>query len=395
VDNVFARAQEMGIRFQGDASTAGLSFGIGTEVVHPVDLTNAYGTIANGGRYVAHTTVLKVSDPDGKDVYSYEPPEGEKALSPQAAYIITDILKGNTKPVINPAWGKFEIVDGGKRRPATLKTGTNDEARDLGAYGFIAPSKDPEQHPPLVVGVWNGNSDYTMLGKIFSFDAPTYVWQGFLAEVTKGWPITDWKEPSGIVHARVDVFSGLRPGPYSSQTVDEIFIKGTVPKKVDDTKVPGTTCSGKSGGVLDLSHVEDGFPPSWQEAVDGWVARARRGVGVKGGPNEKIQTVTAYFAKPYFQPYGQTWGAPFGATQDCASPTPGPKQQPGGGGGRPGHGRNRGTPAPTPTPTASAGGAVGDTTWFAFVPFVGPLVGLLPLLSRRRPSRARRPNPRR
>jgi hypothetical protein len=238
-----------------------------------------------------------------------------------------------------------------------------------------------------------------MLGKIFSFDAPTYVWQGFLAEVTKGWPITDWKEPEGIVHARVDVFSGLKPGPYSSRTVDEIFIKGTQPKKVDDTKVPGTTCSGNRSGVLDLSHVEDGFPASWQQAVDDWVSRARRGVGVKGGPNEKIQTATAYFAKPYFQPYGPTWGAPFGSTRDCVKPTPGPKQLPGGGGGgRPGHGRNRGTPAPTPTPTASASTGAGDTTWFAFVPFVGPLVGLFPLMSRRRgrrPPRTRRKNLRR
>src|SRR5439155_14693776 len=49
VDTVFAKAQQMGIHFQGDHATAGLSFGIGTEVVHPLDLANAYGTIANGG----------------------------------------------------------------------------------------------------------------------------------------------------------------------------------------------------------------------------------------------------------------------------------------------------------------------------------------------------------
>src|SRR5207247_4407122 len=122
VDKVFAKAQRMGVNFQGDASTAGLSFGIGTEVVHPLDLANAYGTIANGWQYVPHVTVLKISDPTGKDVYTYTPPKGERVVSPQAAYIITDILKGNTNPVVNPAWGRFQILSGTKRRPATLKT---------------------------------------------------------------------------------------------------------------------------------------------------------------------------------------------------------------------------------------------------------------------------------
>jgi membrane peptidoglycan carboxypeptidase len=309
--NVFAKAQQMGVRFQGDQPTAGLSFGIGTEVVHPADLTQAYGTIANGGDYVPRVTVLTVTDPNGKAVYTYKPPKGTQVISPQAAYIMTDILKGNTNPEVNPTWGRFKIMDGSKRRPATLKTGTNDEARDLGAYGFIAPSKDDKKYPSLVVGVWNGNSDYSILGKIFSFDAPTYVWQGFLKEVTKGWPISDWKEPDGIVHATVDVFSGMRPGPYSRQTVDEIFIEGTVPKKVDDTKVAG--CGGS--GVLDFSRIEADKPASWQVAIEGWEARARQGAGVAGGVNEDIPTKTAYFAKPYYHPYGETWGASFGG--DC------------------------------------------------------------------------------
>ena len=60
--------------------------------------------------------------------------------SPQAAYIVTDILAGNTNPDVNPFWGEFAITnEAGDRRPATLKTGTNNDAKDLNAYGFIAP----------------------------------------------------------------------------------------------------------------------------------------------------------------------------------------------------------------------------------------------------------------
>jgi membrane peptidoglycan carboxypeptidase len=390
VDKVFDRAQRMGIKFQGTQSTAGLSFGIGTEVVHPVDLAAAYGTIANSGVYVPHVTVLKITDPAGKDVYTYSPPAGNRVVSEQAAYIVTDILKGNTNPKVNPAWGKFEILSGADRRPATLKTGTNDQARDLGAYGFIAPSADDATYPSLVVGVWNGNSDYTELGKIFSFDAPTYVWQGFLTEVTKDWPITDWQEPSGIVTAKVDAFSGMVPGPFSAKTVDEIFIAGTEPRLEDNTKVgieidtasgllwqQGCAGPAETTGFLDFTKIEAAFPPSWEEAIAGWSARAAQGAGVKGGPKD---TVTAYFAKPYFTPYGKTWGAPFPPTETC---TPVPKETPGPPGTPPGqgdcgHGNQPTCPPPTPKPTAAPTALGGDpVTWFAFIPFVWPLLGAL------------------
>jgi len=403
VEKVFDRAQRMGIRWETEEPRADLSFGIGTELVHAVDLANAYGTIANKGRYIPHVTVLKITDHAGKDVYTYAPPEGDRVLSEQAAYIMTDILKGNTNPKVNPAWGKFQILSDGKRRPATLKTGTNDAAKDLGAYGFIAPSKDPDKYPSLVVGVWNGNSDGTPLGKIFSFDAPTYVWQGFLTEVTKGWPISDWKEPDGIVHAKVDAWSGQNPGPFTTRTVEEIFITGTQPKQEDNTKIgvqvdsatgmlwqEGCTGPPETQGFLDFSQVEAAFPASWQKAIAGWVERAKQGPGVRGGPNARVKTATAYYAKRYYMPYGRSWGAPFPPTELCTplpSPEPPgpPETPPGGGGDGCGHGNQPTCPPETPVPTESliplpspTGSAGGDGfAWFALVPLLWPALGAL------------------
>jgi hypothetical protein len=105
---------------------------------------------------------------------------------------------------------------------------------------------------------------------------------------------------------------------------------------------------------------------------------------VKGGPKN---TATAYYAKPYFQPYGATWGAPFAPTEICQPiiETPGPPQTPPGGGDC-GHGNQPTCPpaSPTPTPTGSllplptqSGVGGGGTLWFAFVPFLGPLLALL------------------
>ena len=103
VDHVFSRAKDFGMTFQTDTTTAGLSIALGVQEVRPVDLTSAYGALANGGKSIGHTTILTITDPKGADVVKpYEPPAGNQAVSPQTAFIVTDILAGNTNPAVNP-----------------------------------------------------------------------------------------------------------------------------------------------------------------------------------------------------------------------------------------------------------------------------------------------------
>ena len=215
-DHVFAKAQEFGMQFQGDR-TAELALALGVQEVRPVDLVTAYGTLANGGKEIPHTTILAIKDAAGKDVQPpYTPPAGKQVISPQAAYIVTDILAGNTNKNVNPFWGKFAITGPDGRRPATLKTGTNNDAKDLNAYGYIAPPTDAGRKDgayALAVGVWNGNSDNSLVSTarspLFSIDVSTYVWQGFLNEATAKWPETNFKRPDGLVQAKIDPFTGF------------------------------------------------------------------------------------------------------------------------------------------------------------------------------------------
>jgi hypothetical protein len=67
------------------------------------------------------------------------PPAGQQVISPTVRLIVTDILAGKRIKDVNPFWGKFSITGPDGRRPATLKTGTNNDAKDLNAYGYIAP----------------------------------------------------------------------------------------------------------------------------------------------------------------------------------------------------------------------------------------------------------------
>src|SRR3954447_6819643 len=233
-DKVQAQAEKMGIQFRNGETNAGLSFALGVEEVRPKDLIRAYGALADGGKLAEQTTVLEVKDTTGATVISPEQrPAAQQVLDPGAAAITTDILSGNTDPQQNPFWGKFRIMDGSKRRPATLKTGTNNDAKDLNAYGYIgAPSKQERANGEyaLAVGVWNGNSDNTVVSTpsspLFSIDVATYVWQGFLRQATKGWSINDFRTPDSLQTANIDPWTGLR-AQQGGRSVQELYLDGT------------------------------------------------------------------------------------------------------------------------------------------------------------------------
>jgi len=352
-DRVFARSQEFGMQFKTQTTQAGLSLALGVQEVRPVDLVTAYGTLANGGTYIGHTTILSIKNTSGQDlVPAYKPPAGAKVASPQAAYIVTDILAGNTNPKINPFWGKFEIDNSkGQRRPATLKTGTNNDAKDLNAYGFIAPptanGRSAGEHA-LAVGAWNGNSDNSVVSPnrpVFSIDVTTFVWQGFMAEATRTWAINDFKQPDGLVTAKIDPFTGLQPTP-GDRPIDELFIKGTEPK----TSIPANTCGAAVLDNKDASY--ESQHANWLKADLDWIKRAERGPGVAGGPNRDR---TAYFYNGSYNPYGRSWG-PLVSGHGCSAPSPTttciPGPTPDAGGVVPS------ILLPTPDPSAPGGGVI-------------------------------------
>src|SRR6185369_16329270 len=230
LDHFYQRAQDFGIHWV-PKSVPVTSMSIGTIEVHPIDMISAYGAIADGGKLMPRTMILKVTRADGTVIWpepSTKAPKAKTVISPQTAYIMTDILAGNTEPKTNPYWGEWAIYDHGVRRPAAYKTGTTNENRDVHAYGYLAPPKDPNA-PALVVGVWMGNSNNDPDKDTLSLKSSAPLWSRILTEVSAGTPIVGFKRPKGIVEESVDAFSGMKPGPFTTKKVTELFIAGTEP----------------------------------------------------------------------------------------------------------------------------------------------------------------------
>jgi membrane peptidoglycan carboxypeptidase len=365
--HAFQHFQDFGLEFL-PGTVPVVSQSIGTLETHPSEMLSAYGAIANGGVLMPRTTILQITDNNGKVVYpaaDAQPPAGKKVDSPQASYIITDILAGNTIKSVNPPWAQWQIVEKGKgRRPAAYKTGTTDDNKDVAAYGYLAPPADPKA-AALAVGVWMGNSDSTPNSHVLSLASSAPVWSRILTEVSQGLPIAGFKRPSGLVNAKVDAFTGLVPNGSTVSTVSEIFIKGTVPVQKDNMHtlvdidqatgllwVDGCQGPDVQKSFLDFSHVEPGHP-EWQPYTEEWAARAARGPGVAGGPRNNR---TSYFYNFSFHPFGASWGGRFAPTKPCTSvPVCGTGNGNGNGQGSAASPGPSVEPCPTPTPTGSPG----------------------------------------
>jgi membrane peptidoglycan carboxypeptidase len=355
---VAARAENFGIRFTGGTKgflQAGLAGAIGTVEVRPIDLTSAFGALGNGGIRVPPRMILEVRDANGKTIYTAPKPKGTRAVSAQAAFLVTDILSGNTQPAQNPIWSAaLELRNGpsGQHRPAAVKTGTANDARDLATYGYLAPPKDPTA-PAIAVGIWMGNSDHSnprSAKPATSLTAAAPLWRAFVRDLTAKQPITNFVRPKGVVRATIDAWTGGRPGSWTRDTVSEWFIAGTQPGASKAIDPPGLLYARSCGGWrVDPVKAELG-PRAWDDDVSNWLARARRGVGVTG-PNDSR---TAYF-------WGRTgWGGrllgPCAPKPKPQPPKPpkdpgGPGPGPGGGGGGGGGGKPKPTPIPTLPPT--------------------------------------------
>jgi membrane peptidoglycan carboxypeptidase len=323
---VAATADALGLRFLGGDQAflqAGLAGAIGTVEVRPLDLASAFGGIANGGVHVPPRMILKVIGPDGRTVWQAPDPAGTQAVSPQAAFLTTDILAGNTDPSQNPIWAaKLRLTNGphGAYRPAAVKTGTSNEATDLSTYGYLAPPSASGEHA-LAVGIWMGNSDHSTprtSRPATSLTAPAPLWRAFVRDYTRDWPVATFKPPKGVVRATIDAWSGGRPGPWTLARTQAWFIAGTQPGARDAIDPDGLLYTSACGGYrVDLVKAELG-PSSWGAADRGWMQRASRGPGVAG----PYGTRTAYF-------WGRSsWGGALD-TGSCPTPAPRPAASPG------------------------------------------------------------------
>src|SRR5205823_7173547 len=125
--------------------------------------TSAYGVFANGGVRVPAHAIANVTNTRSRLILSMGAPKGKRVISPQVAFMITNVLSDNDSRTFE--FGKCSALylysnsatdcylgKPGLIRPAAVKTGTSTDFNDNLTVGYTSD---------YVMGVWAGNNDNT------------------------------------------------------------------------------------------------------------------------------------------------------------------------------------------------------------------------------------------
>lgn len=192
-----------------------ISIALGTPDLTLLEAAAAYGVFASGGRRVQPRFIDWVEDGEGRIVEDRRDQRpGEQVISPQLAYLTTDLLTA----VVRRGTGRAALALG---RPAAGKTGTSTEHRDAWFLGFTAD---------LVCGVWVGRDDFTPIGaKATGSSAALPIWVDFMAAAHADTPTRDFPPPADIWFVRTHALTGrlAPPGSYHAEWVP--MLRGSMP----------------------------------------------------------------------------------------------------------------------------------------------------------------------
>ena len=207
-----------------DQTLSSVALGGMTKGLTPLELTAAYGAMANGGVMNETITYTKVIDNRGNEIL-LNVPEKIKITDAQSAFIVQDMMR---RP-------------GNKGIPVAGKTGTTSDKLDAWFVGYT---------PYYVAGVWFGNDVNMPLDQGSSVSAK--FWRTVMLDVHRDLEDKNFVEPDGLIRRTIDTQSGMLPSELShldprGTIRSEIFIPGTEPTEVDNVHIKASICieSGK------------------------------------------------------------------------------------------------------------------------------------------------------
>jgi penicillin-binding protein 1C len=219
---IVAMARKLGIKHElsQPPSDYGLSIGLGSGDVWPLELTNVYATIANEGKYVPATPILKITDSEGNvlyDLHSDNPLEkAEQVIRPETAYELISILTDNeSRAMIFTRQNLFGQTQTTLGRPTAAKSGTTNDFRDIWTLGFTTD---------VAIGVWVGNTRNEPLAEIDGIQGAGPIWSQLMIDMhtrpefqqlllgPDGQPMAQqFPRPPGIIDGIVCEATGGRP----------------------------------------------------------------------------------------------------------------------------------------------------------------------------------------
>lgn len=219
------------LQAEGDAVYAMPLGGIRTGVT-PLEMTAAYGAIANKGVYIEPIFYTKVLDDKG-NVLIDKTPETHRAIKETTAFLLTDAMID----VVRKGTGTTAAVKG---MTISGKTGTTQDSNDLWFVGYS---------PYYAAAIWLGYDQPKSMNHI-SQSTHNLIWAKVMAAVHEDLPNKSFEVPAGITRMAVCAESGLLPvenlcnlDERGSTVIEEYFAVGTEPTEPCDVHKAVEICS--------------------------------------------------------------------------------------------------------------------------------------------------------
>ncbi len=165
------------------------SITLGTQAVNPLEMTDAYATLAARGRHHDPQAFEVVRGPNGGLIGKLDAP-GVQAIPQNTADLVTYALEG----VVSHGTGTAAYFG----RPAAGKTGTAEDYKDAWFCGYV---------PQLATCVWIGypKAEISLygvegVGAVFGGSLPAMIWNRFMSEAVRKLPVKDFPYPQFTGH---------------------------------------------------------------------------------------------------------------------------------------------------------------------------------------------------
>ena len=223
---------------EADKNPASLALGGVTYGFSPLQMANAYGTIANYGNYIEPKLYTKVLDRNGNIVLDNEKVEPKAVMKESTAYLLNSCLQSVvTDPSYGTAFG-YVSTNGGAIATAG-KTGNTNDDYDRWFCGFT---------PYYTIACWEGYDTNKVIGRAYPYD-PIRLFNSVMNQICADKPGAGFPQPNSVVSTEICRDSGgivtdaCRADPRGSRAAVDIVGVDSVPKEGCTVHKFVTVCS--------------------------------------------------------------------------------------------------------------------------------------------------------
>lgn len=214
IDAIIKTAHTLGVQAELDGKNPSIL--LGATGIPPIEMADAYSTIARVGSRLPLRTIRFVTDDRGKVVSAGDAVQPVQVFPARDAFVLVNVMKGVVERGTAASARSL-----GFKLTAAGKTGTTNDARDAWFLGFT---------PNTLALTWLGFDDNSIVG-LSGGQAAVPIWTRYMQAVTAGQPDADFAQPAGVVMVPIDETSGGLATPQCPRNsiVTDAFKEGTQP----------------------------------------------------------------------------------------------------------------------------------------------------------------------